>query len=461
MDVFKLFVAIIFLGIASTASAALYKWVDDNGQLHYSDKPGGHAKGKSAPRVKVVTVHDGFVIKDVAQQYPTRFSGKGRSRGVLFSNFHLRLPVSEGHRIKIGRFSRGPQCEVAGIYYWNAQDVPMGDEGMGKLVSEVFTHYGYHYSHSQASSPLILSATITTLKVDTCQSTSQRRKTRDAAYVKLEWTLRDAAHNTLVYKATTEGSMDRRGYTPRTDGLIATLDEAISVAIVNLLADQEFVAKLSAQPIKAQDIRMSATAPVIIHYGKREGEFRNQVQALEALAVTVKTEGGHGSGVLLDKHGYVLTNAHVVGDASYVGISIEQRELRAKVIRKQPARDVALVKIVDESLIPQTVPLRAAKQSPLPGDEIYVIGTPLDVTLSETITKGIVSAKRTIDGLPYLQTDAAINPGNSGGPAFDAKGELVAIAVASLITSTGASLNINYLIPIDEAMKSLNIVALD
>jgi serine protease Do len=120
-----------------------------------------------------------------------------------------------------------------------------------------------------------------------------------------------------------------------------------------------------------------------------------------------------------------------------------------------------LVKIADESMIPRFVPLKAAKQGPVPGDEIYVIGTPLDLSLSETITKGIVSAERIIDGQPYLQTDAAINPGNSRGPAFDANGELVAIAVAGIFTSSGASVNINYLIPIDEAMKSLNIVALD
>jgi len=96
-----------------------------------------------------------------------------------------------------------------------------------------------------------------------------------------------------------------------------------------------------------------------------------------------------------------------------------------------------------------------AKELPTIGDELYVIGTPLKIEFQHTITKGILSARRNISGLPYLQTDAAINPGNSGGPVFDASGELIALTVSGMFTQGGASLNINYLIPIDDAMKTL------
>ena len=91
------------------------------------------------------------------------------------------------------------------------------------------------------------------------------------------------------------------------------------------------------------------------------------------------------------------------------------------------------------------------------GDTVYVIGTPLDVSLSNTVTKGVYSAHRRLNGLPFYQTDAAINAGNSGGPAFNEQGELVGISVAGLFTREGASLNVNYLIPIDNAVTILNI----
>lgn len=461
MEVNRFFTVALLALIATNASADLYKWVDENGQVHYSDTPGGPNGGKAAPKAKAVSIHDGFVIKSVTPHYPQRFSGKGNSRGVTLEDFHLRLPVSDGHRIKIGRLSRGDNCDVAGIYYWNNSDVLLDEKVMGEKVGTIFSQYGYLYSSSSAGSPLMLSTSITTMKVDSCKSSARSDMSRDAAYVKVSWVLRDTWNDKEIYKGVTEGSSDKRNYNPRKDGLIKTLDEAFSMATVNLLADKHFTAMLTSSSQSAPDVNMSATAPVIIHYGKRDGLFREQVQALETLAVTVKTKNGHGSGVLLDAHGHVLTNAHVVGENGYVTVSIGQRELRAQVLRKQPSRDVALVKIADESLIPNIDPLKTAKQEPLPGDEVYVIGTPLDLSLSATITKGIVSAKRIVDGQPFLQTDAAINPGNSGGPAFDANGELVAIAVAGIFTASGASVNINYLIPIDEAMKSLNIVALD
>jgi S1-C subfamily serine protease len=79
------------------------------------------------------------------------------------------------------------------------------------------------------------------------------------------------------------------------------------------------------------------------------------------------------------------------------------------------------------------------------------------MSLNNSITKGILSARRTINGLVYYQTDASINHGNSGGPVFDASGELVALTVAGVFTQGGASLNVNYLIPIEDALTKLNI----
>lgn len=93
------------------------------------------------------------------------------------------------------------------------------------------------------------------------------------------------------------------------------------------------------------------------------------------------------------------------------------------------------------------------------GTPVYIMGTPLSESLSYTVTRGIVSAVRKMeDEQLYYQTDAGVNPGNSGGPAFDPAGEVVAMAVSGLLTRQGGSLNINFLIPIDEVLGSLTVV---
>ena len=91
------------------------------------------------------------------------------------------------------------------------------------------------------------------------------------------------------------------------------------------------------------------------------------------------------------------------------------------------------------------------------GEEIYVVGTPLDERLDFSISRGIISARRTLDEKSYYQTDAAVNPGNSGGPVFNSSGNAIGITVAGLFTRDGGSRNINYVIPILDALDALKI----
>ena len=86
-----------------------------------------------------------------------------------------------------------------------------------------------------------------------------------------------------------------------------------------------------------------------------------------------------------------------------------------------------------------------------------MIGTPLSLELSHSVTEGVLSAVRQVDGGRLYQTDAAVNPGNSGGPVFDETGELVAISVSGLVGAQGNSLNVNYLIPIDRALEAVGV----
>jgi serine protease Do len=161
-----------------------------------------------------------------------------------------------------------------------------------------------------------------------------------------------------------------------------------------------------------------------------------------------------GSGFILSSDGYVLTNAHVVDDASEVLVKLsDKREFRAKVIGSDKRTDVAVLKIDATGLPKVTI---GDPEKLRVGEWVAAIGKPFG--LENTITAGIVSAKgRELPNenlVPFIQTDVPINPGNSGGPLFNLRGEV--IGINSLIYSrTGGYMGLAFAIPIDVAMGAV------
>ncbi len=158
-----------------------------------------------------------------------------------------------------------------------------------------------------------------------------------------------------------------------------------------------------------------------------------------------------GSGVIVDKAGYVLTNNHVVEKASEIKVKLaDGREFKAKIVGKDSKTDIAVIKIQKGS----DFPVAAMGDSDVleVGDWVVAVGSPFG--LEQTVTHGIISAKgRVIGQGPYddfLQTDAAINPGNSGGPLVNLKGEVVGINSA-IETNTGSYAGVSFAIPINIA----------
>jgi len=155
--------------------------------------------------------------------------------------------------------------------------------------------------------------------------------------------------------------------------------------------------------------------------------------------------------VLIDASGYALTNAHVVGADPQVQVMLDDQFVDAQVVRSDRRADVALLQFDPRGHEAANV----SRREPHAGDPLYVVGTPLCRELSHTVTQGIFSAVREVDGERRFQTDAAVNPGNSGGPVFNEAGELVALSVSGIINADGASLNVNYLIPIARALAAV------
>lgn len=169
------------------------------------------------------------------------------------------------------------------------------------------------------------------------------------------------------------------------------------------------------------------------------------------------TRRGQGSGFIISKDGYILTNNHVVNEADEIKVTLgDGREFDAKLIGADPKTEVALIKIEDGGDLP-IVPLGDSDALEV-GEWVLAAGNPFG--LSQTITAGIVSAKgRDETGIAeygnFIQTDAAINPGNSGGPLLNIDGEVVGINTA-IYTRTGGYMGIGFAIPVNQAISIKN-----
>jgi serine protease Do len=208
----------------------------------------------------------------------------------------------------------------------------------------------------------------------------------------------------------------------------ADLAERVMPAVVN-------IAVLSEQTTTQVPPELRGT-PFERYFRERRG--RQQVQ-------------GAGSGFIIDPAGYIVTNNHVVGNASRVVVALQDgTELPARVVGTDDLTDLALLRVEAKSGLP-SVPWGSSAGTRV-GQWVLACGNPFG--LGGTVTTGIVSARgREIGAGPFddfIQTDAAINPGNSGGPLFNTAGEVIGINTA-IFSPTNASAGIGFATPSDLA----------
>ena len=167
-----------------------------------------------------------------------------------------------------------------------------------------------------------------------------------------------------------------------------------------------------------------------------------------------REQKGSGSGVIIRPDGYIVTNNHVVANASKISVTLNNnQQYDATVVGTDPATDVAIIKVDADNL--PTIPMGDSDALRL-GEWVLAIGSPLGMQLRSTITAGIVSAKgRSMPDYSgefkiesFIQTDAAVNPGNSGGALVNKKGELVGINTA-IVSQTGAYSGYSFAVPVN------------
>lgn len=225
----------------------------------------------------------------------------------------------------------------------------------------------------------------------------------------------------------------------------ASLVEKVGSAVVNISVDQTLQADDDANPFAGDPFfdflrRFGVPAPGFPHPGHPNGG-------------APRVRQGIGSGFIVSSDGYVLTNAHVVGDSkAEVTVKLsDKREFKASVIGIDRRTDVAVIKIDAKNLPVVAIGNPADARV---GEWVAAIGSPFG--FEHSVTAGIISAKarRLPDEnyVPFIQTDVAINPGNSGGPLFDLNGRVIGIN-SQIYSRSGGFMGISFAIPIDVAMK--------
>ena len=268
-----------------------------------------------------------------------------------------------------------------------------------------------------------------------------RDGTRGTAYARVKWELFSLRQQRVVYTAEIEASFRSDESLPAGE-----FSKRFGTAIAgNLLAD----------PACAEALRgggaapATALAPLVVHIGPTvAGPVSVVSQGLLQAVVTIESGTATGTAFYIGRDGLMLTNQHVVADAKFVKVKLANgRSLIGEVVRVDKPRDVALLRTDP----PGFAVLGLRQDEARIGEEAFAIGSPFGAVLSGSLTRGIVSARRVVEGVPYLQSDAAVNPGNSGGPLIDATGQVLAI------TQMRPGAGIGLFIPIADALDKLGL----
>jgi S1-C subfamily serine protease len=217
-----------------------------------------------------------------------------------------------------------------------------------------------------------------------------------------------------------------------------------------LASSADFRAAMSAPKAFTAGFHLPGEQAKILLGGSLKAGPRKIADAVGSI-VTITNSAGSGSGILVSDEGYTLTNAHVVGDDKNVRVRwSDGLEGLAQAIRVSKNRDIAIIKTNPRD----RTPLALKRGAVTPGQRVYAIGSPNGKNFQGTVSSGVISADRFIDGLRYIQSDVSISPGSSGGALLDENGSVIGIAVLTYLNG-GERAGLNMFIPIGDAMDFL------
>jgi len=266
----------------------------------------------------------------------------------------------------------------------------------------------------------------------------------------LQWQIYSTSQGKILARIPTDATYGIKK--PIDGGNVLVMQRVFAANVQALTTSPAFRATLAAPAAAASSTLM---APLAI--AGRKAVVAMPLNQAARDVVTIFAGNALGSGLMISTDGYILTNHHVAGEAGQVRVRWpDGTDTVGAVVRTDRRRDVALIKTTP----PKGLAPLAIRHTPVQlGETVYAIGTPREREFAGTLTRGVVSTvTREIEGLNYIQSDVAITHGNSGGPLLDEKGWVVGIS-QSAYEPDGVSQNINFFIPIDDALRALALTA--
>jgi S1-C subfamily serine protease len=294
----------------------------------------------------------------------------------------------------------------------------------------------------------LIGAMVTDMDISICSSIAGLR---GQIYLEVNWQVYSRLDRKVVFKTTTEGSYEIEE--PADETYYDMILNSFGMATQNLLADEKFYALVAGETKIAAPSPESFNKLVLAKSTQYKSSIEHTINDVRMGVVTVFAGEGHGSGFFIDSEGHMLTSAHVVGGAKFVKIKlVTGREILGEVLRKNPRMDIALVKAGEGNM----APLPINEQELNIGAPVCAIGSPLDQSLSSTVTRGVLSAYRTVEGNTFIQSDVNVLPGSSGCPLVDHQGNAIGVSVSGVFLG-GTPAGLNFFVPVNQALNALNV----
>jgi serine protease Do len=267
---------------------------------------------------------------------------------------------------------------------------------------------------------------------------------KGAASMKVEWQVYSVSQAKVLARIPTDASFEQPKSIPGGSSII--LNNAFGANARALARSEAFKALVSAAPTKAASAEARTPIPIAV----RSLAAMPLDRAAKGV-VSIFAGDAMGSGVLISDEGYILTNHHVAGASARVRVRWpDGTDTVGEVIRGDRARDVALIRTTARA---EPLPIRSGAVKL--GEAVFAIGTPKEREFAGTLTKGVVSnPERVVDGQRFIQSDVAVDHGNSGGPLLDESGRVIGLTDWGYAPD-GVSHNLNFFIPIDDALTAL------
>ncbi len=317
------------------------------------------------------------------------------------------------------------------------------------------------FDPESGSSDLQAAAVITEEHIEGCVSnggpftSTSPGDVRGDGDMKIDWQIYSPIKREVLAHVSTSASV--RLDTAVAGGAQRLILDAFNGNVRELASNADFRAAVSTSKALTKGFVLPGQQSKIVLAGSLKIAKR-QIADATGSVVTILTGAGSGSGFLVSTDGYVLTDAHVVGDEKNVRVRwSDGLETLATVERVSMKRDVAVIKTNARD----RTPLALRRGSVALGQRVYAIGSPGGKKFESTVSSGVISADRVFDGLRYIQSDVTVSHGSSGGPLLDENGAVIGLTDLGFPnagpTGEQGPAGLNLFTPIGDAMDFLNL----